>query len=906
MYDAHYYAHDCGEVYERNEKWLNFFGAIAERIVSDIAPHTVLDAGCAMGFLVECLRERGVEAFGVDISDYAIQNVYPTIKPYCRVGSIAHSLPQKYDLIVSIEVLEHIPREEAEQAIINLCQYTDDILFSSTPFDYKEVTHLNVHAPEYWAEQFARQGFIRDVDFDASFITPWAVRFRRSSEPLPRIIQEYERRFWLLWKENVDLRELSANMVNQLKHCEQTREAERAGYEMKLGEIQRVLGETQRVLGETQRVLEELETSMGWGLLKRLQRLRCTLFPPGSKRDQWLEISFQTMRAQGFIKGIATAGRTLPRLLDKNHILDSSSADDYQTWLKVNEPTSEELEQQRTQSQSFAYQPCISIIVPVYNPESRALQAALDSVLAQTYTHWELCLVDGNSDLPGVAEVLQSITERDDPRIRLTTLEQNQGISGNSNVALEMAQGEFVAFLDHDDCLAPNALFEIVNLLNQKPSLDLIYSDHDILPPDSNLGFQPLFKPDWSPEIMLSANYLTHLTVIRAERVREVGGFDSAMDGAQDWDLFLRITEKTHQIAHIPKILYHWRNAVGSTALDIGAKPYALQAQLRAITNHLTRQKLCNARAYLDASGFIRVAWDYDKTRKVSIIIPSNGANSLLTACVDSLLRTTTYPNYEIIIVNNGEQRPEAFDYYRHITKERCVRVVHFEASEFNYSAVNNFGAQSATGDLLLFLNNDIEIFDAEWLDELVLWTERPGIGVIGAKLLKPDHTIQHAGIIIGLTGFAGHIFAGLPEGSTGLYGFTEWYRNFMAVTGACLMVRRDLFEEVGRFNEDFQLCGSDVEFCLRVLERGLRVVYNPFAKLFHIESATHQGDIPLQDFKTSLDHYAPLLQTGDPYFNPNLSLWHCRPTLNSPAEPAPFDFARDFLIKRELDYKEN
>lgn len=896
MYDAHYYAHDCGEVYERNEKWLDFFRAISERIVIDIAPQTVLDAGCAMGFLVECLRDRGTEAFGIDISEYAIQNVHPTIRPYCWVGSVARPFPRKYDLIVSIEVLEHIPREEAEQAVINLCQYTDDILFSSTPFDYKEVTHLNVHAPEYWAEQFARQGFIRDVDFDASFITSWAVRFRRSRDPLPRIIQEYERRFWLLWKENVDLRELSISVVNQLKHCERTQEAKQKIYEVQLAETQHVL----RVMNADK---VQLESSMGWILLQKLQRLRHALLPPGSKRDYWIETSFQAMRTQGFFKGIATAGRMFPKLLaNKSVRSDTANAvGDYQTWLIANEPTLKALELQSNQSQIFNKRPLISIVVPIYNPDPHILKATLASVLAQTYTHWELCLVDGNSDLPGVVEVLKSITEQNDPRIRLIMLEQNQGISGNSNVALEMAQGEFVAFLDHDDCLAPSALFEVVKLLDQNPNLDLIYSDHDILAPDRIARFQPLFKPDWSPEIMLSANYLTHLTVIRTTLMQEVGGFDPAMDGAQDWDLFLRITEKTHQIAHIPKILYHWRDVAGSTALDVGAKPYALQAQLKAITNHLIRQKLRNPRAYLDVSGFIRVAWDYDKTQRVSIIIPSNGANSLLITCVDSLLKITTYPNYEVIIVNNGEKRPEAFDYYRQISVDPRVRVLHFESPEFNYSAVNNFGAQAATGDLLLFLNNDIEIFDAEWLDELALWTEYPGVGVIGAKLLKPDQTIQHAGVIIGLTGFAGHVFAGLPEGSPGMYGFTEWYRNFNAITGACLMVCRDLFEEVGGFNQAFQLCGSDVEFCLRVRTRGHRVVYNPFAKLFHLESATHQGNIPLQDFKISFDYYATMLKIGDPYFNPNLSYWHCQPTLSSPNELSPFDFAQELLTKHNL-----
>lgn len=569
------------------------------------------------------------------------------------------------------------------------------------------------------------------------------------------------------------------------------------------------------------------------------------------------------------------------------------SVEAYQSWLVENEPQASELNAQRRSAQALPYRPLISLITPVYNPSPPALRAALESVLAQTYEHWELCVVDGKSEAPGVREILEEFANRD-ARIRVIFAEENLGISGNSNLALHSAQGEFVALLDHDDLLAPFALSEVAQKLNQNPDWDLLYSDHDLLASDGAYRFHPLFKPDWSPDILLSANYLTHLTVIRAARVREVGGFDSTTDGAQDWDLFLRITEQTQRVTHIPKVLYHWRTGTQSTAGDIWAKPYVPEVQLRVIEKHLTRQQLPEARATFAPSGFIRVKWAYRRDRRVSIVIPSRGSNPWLEACLNSLLEKTAYSNFEVLVINNGPQPPSAFDYYRRLASNPRVRVLH-SASPFNYSAVNNFGALQARGDIFLFLNNDTEIIASDWLDELVLWAERPEVGVVGAHLLQPDGIIQHAGVIVGLTGFAGHVFAGSREDQDSPYGFTGWYRDFVAVTGACLMVRREVFERVSGFREEFELCGSDVEFCLRVRALGYRIVCNPFARVQHLESATHQGAIPAQDFVVSLKYYESLLRTGDPYYNPNLSQWQLRPALRQKADPQPLDFAVNF-----------
>jgi GT2 family glycosyltransferase len=567
---------------------------------------------------------------------------------------------------------------------------------------------------------------------------------------------------------------------------------------------------------------------------------------------------------------------------------------EYLDWITRNEPGQAELEVQRVEQLKFGYRPLISIVTPVYNPDVAALRRTIESVIDQTYPNWELCIVDGASSQKDVVDVIESFAVLDE-RIRFHRLDQNLGIAGNTNVALGMATGAFVAFLDHDDLLSPFAFFEVVRKINANPALDLIYSDHDLVSEDGTRRFQPLFKPDWSPEIMLSANYITHLTVVRRELLMEVGCFDSDMDGAQDWDLFLRVTEKTDRIAHIPKILYHWRESSVSTATNIHSKPYAMPAQLKAIKNHLSRQGLEDVEVFFDRSGFIRVRWALIRRRKVSIIIPSKGANQILESCIDSILSKTRYVPYEIIIVNNGKRPPEDFRYFRRITSIENIKAVHY-SGEFNYSKANNFGAGFAGGELLLFLNNDTQVIDPDWLGELTMWASREAIGAVGGKLLTPDGRIQHAGVIIGLTGYAGHIFAGRQENRWSRFGLAEWYRNYSAVTAACVMIRKDVFEMIGGFSEEFILCGSDVELCLRLWSRGLRVVYNPFARLMHLEGATRAGEIPAQDFEASYRCYLPLLENGDPFYNPNLSYWHFNPALTKQGELPPLAFVNQHL----------
>ena len=517
----------------------------------------------------------------------------------------------------------------------------------------------------------------------------------------------------------------------------------------------------------------------------------------------------------------------------------------------------------------------------------------IDSVLAQTYQAWELWLIDGNPSNTSTRPILERAAASD-ARINLHTLTENEGIVGNTNAGIRLVTGEYVAFVDHDDTLAPFALFEVAKRINERSESDLIYSDSDLLSADGTQRFAPFFKPDWSPAIMLSANYATHLCVVRTTIIRELNGLTSGTDGAQDWDFILRVSEQTNAIEHIPKILYHWRESPGSTATDIKRKPYVMSAQVAAITQHLQRQGVA-ARAYFDTTGYIRVTWPLLKHPLVSIIIPSRNLQ-LVHQCISSIFTRTSYQEFEVIIVDTTHDGAITRRYKQ--SDNTHLRLLPYNAP-FNYSAVNNMAVREAAGEILLFLNDDTEIIDSEWLTEMVRWATREQIGVVGAKLLTEDGRIQHAGVVIGMDGFAGHPFTHSPEGAQTIYGSVEWYRNYSAVTGACLMIRRSLFEQVKGFDERLALCGNDVELCLRIGALGYQIFYTPFARLRHFENVTRGKDtnsIPKEDFVYSYLHYKPFLEHGDPFFNRNLSHWSPFPRPRRRDEADSLAFVYTFL----------
>ncbi|SRR5579884_1102616 len=565
------------------------------------------------------------------------------------------------------------------------------------------------------------------------------------------------------------------------------------------------------------------------------------------------------------------------------------SADaEYQRWTDECEPTERELAKQREACRNFAFRPVFSVIVPVYQVRTSFLQGCIRSVLAQTYDNWELFVAYA----PGGDELnlywLRSVAKSDE-RIRLLELEENGGISRNSNAALNLVRGDFVAFLDHDDTLAPFALFEAASALQAQSDADILYSDHDYLDSEDAHRKLPLFKPDWSPEIMLSANYITHLTMLRRRLLEEVGEFDPTMDGAQDWDLFLRASLKTDRILHIPKILYHWRMHPGSTAHNDSAKPNVVDAQLRSLGNYLQTWGV-GAEPQVLPNGLLYVRIPINQPATVSIIIPTKNKTDLLSRCISSLLEQTAYENFEILLVDNGTRDSEAKRYLQQLSDNERIRVIWYPGS-FNYSAINNMAAREARGEFLLFLNNDVEFTDPEWLTEMVMWAQLKPIGIVGAKLLRGNGSIQHLGVVVGMGGFADHPFADEPTLTFGLAGSTGWYRNFLAVTGACMMMRREVFNDIGGFDEQFIVCGSDVEICLRARRYGYRVVCNPFAELIHHEQQTRGRDVPAPDYKQSFKHYGTWLLKGDPYWNPNLSLWSRKPSYRRVDEQSSLQF---------------
>ena len=552
---------------------------------------------------------------------------------------------------------------------------------------------------------------------------------------------------------------------------------------------------------------------------------------------------------------------------------------DYADWVRLYDTqTSADLRIFEQRARELADGPLISVLLPVYQTPEQWLRRCLDSVLAQAYGNWELCVVDDASPSPRVLEILEEYA-RSDSRIRVKRRQENGHISRASNTALEMARGAFVALLDHDDELRPHALLEMAAAIGKNPGVRLLYSDEDKIDEDGG-RFHPYFKPDWNPDLLLSQNYVCHLTVIDTLLVRDSGGFRVGFEGSQDHDLFLRCTARLQQsqVHHVPKVLYHWRAIAGSTALERGAKDYASSAGARAVQTNLALSTPGAVVEQLE-HGHYRVNWPLPNVPPtVSIIIPTRDRSDLLRTCVESLVQLTTYPGYEIVVVDNQSSEPEALDYLTRLRSRDRIRVLSFDAP-FNYSAINNWAVAQCTGEVVCLLNNDIEVISGDWLHELVSQAVRPGIGAVGAMLYYPDRTIQHAGVVLGLGGVANHVYTGQPVGHPGHGARALVAQNLSAVTGACLVVRRALYEQLEGLDERLQVAFNDIDFCLRLREAGYRNVWTPFAELAHHESATRGSDESpekrerfLGEVRYMETRWEDWLQC-DPAYNRNLSL---------------------------------
>jgi len=549
----------------------------------------------------------------------------------------------------------------------------------------------------------------------------------------------------------------------------------------------------------------------------------------------------------------------------------------YPNWLARNEVL--DIEAMTQEIATFHYQPKISIAMPVYNVEEKWLRLCIDSILNQVYTNWELCMADDASTDPNVKKILTEYQQLDE-RIRVVFREQNGHISEATNSALAIATGEFVALLDNDDELAINAFYEVVKVLNENPKLDLIYSDEDKIDMDGNRS-DPAFKPDWSPDLLLGTNYISHLGVYRRSILEEIGGFRKGYEGSQDYDLVLRFTEKTtkERITHIPKVLYYWRMLPTSTAVDQGSKGYAFEAGLRAVQDALVRRGINGHATHGAANGLYDVYYDIESEKLVSIIIPTKNGYKDVQRCVSSIIEKTTYQNYEIIMADNGSTDPKMHELYAEFEQQLPGRFfVESIDIPFNFSTINNRAAKKAHGEYLLFLNNDTEVITENWLTLMVSFAQQERIGCVGAKLLYPNNTVQHAGVILGLGGVAGHGHYGYPHGDLGYFGRLAINVNYSAVTAACLLMKKADFDAVGGFEEAFTVAFNDVDLCLKVQALGRDNVWLHEAELYHFESQTRGYDDKgkkkkrFEQEKVMMEEkWGPLIE-NDPFYNPNLT----------------------------------
>lgn len=548
----------------------------------------------------------------------------------------------------------------------------------------------------------------------------------------------------------------------------------------------------------------------------------------------------------------------------------------YGPWYQAYIPTEETLETQR--KQKFDYSPLISIAVPAYQTPVEFLRQMIESLIVQTYSNWELCIVNASPDNEEMQKVLAEYSAGDS-QVRFCNLKENLGIAENTNRAFAMTKGEFVGLLDHDDLLAPNALYEIVKILQDHPQADALYTDEDKVTTELDEHFQPHLKPDFNLDLLRSNNYICHFFVVRKSIVEKAGGFRKEFDGAQDYDFIFRCTENAGEVLHVPEILYHWRTHKASTADNPASKMYAFEAGKRAIEAHLERTGTKGEVSHTQDLGFYRVKYPVQGKPLVSVIIPNKDEKETLQTCLEMLEKNTGYQNFEIIIVENNSTTDEIFRYYKELSGNRKIHLLRW-GKEFNYSAINNFAVAHAKGEYLLFLNNDVKSINPDWLEEMLGVCQRPEVGGVGAKLIYPDNTIQHAGCVIGMGGIAGHMFVDMPADRTGYLHKASLLQDMSAVTAACLLMKKEVFEQAGGFTEGLAVAFNDVDLCLKVRKNGYLIVYDPYAKLYHMESKTRGAEDSkekVRRFQTEIEymrcHWIDILKNGDPCYNKNLSL---------------------------------
>ena len=804
-----------------------FYKKVAQRIVDDFAPETVLDVGCANGMLVAELRTLGVGAYGIDHSLDSISKVPEDTLAFCAVCTIQETMPtafpKQFDLVIAIEAFGHLCEEELAASIAALCNYSKTVLFALSK-GIAGVTQSNSQL-RYWIEKFAENGFFKRFDYDTAFVSKDAILFYRN-DSIANVVGEYEQKCRLLETKYAEARD-------ELYPCKISEERWQKKYE-------RIANST------TWRATKPIRT-----LLRPLRKAMS-----GNRLAYTLGKGFQSLLRHGLK---ATWRKVRAYLTNKKHS---------QFWTL---PDAKELEAQRKTPLPQSIK--ISIICPLYNTPKRFLTEMIASVQSQTYDNWELCLADGSDEAHRYVGATCMKAAARDKRLRYLKLESNLGIAGNSNAAVSLATGEYFGLLDHDDLLHPSALFEVMSAICNQ-NADLLYTDEAIFekkPSDSPMSS---LKPGYAPDNLRAINYICHFLVFARELMdRAGGGFRSGFDGSQDHELVLRLTEHASRIAHIQKVLYFWRAHKNSAASSNEAKPYAVAAGIKAVSEHLNRQGLIGQVENVMNQSIYRVRYKLEDNPLISVIILNKDHTDVLARCLQSIILKTSYTNYEIIIVENNSTLPKTYAYYESLNNSN-IRVLYY-AGVFNYSAINNFAARHAKGEYFLFLNNDIEVISEQWMEEMLMYAQRQDIGAVGAMLYYPYECIQHAGGCLDTACFARHIHYRFPRGDVGYIRRLLYANNVSIVTGACLLTRKAVFEEVGGFDEELVVAYNDVDLCLKIRAAGYLNVWTPFAELYHYESLTRGYDLTSQKKAVALrevtlceTRWAKELEAGDPFHN--------------------------------------
>lgn len=623
--------------------------------------------------------------------------------------------------------------------------------------------------------------------------------------------------------------------------------------------------------------IDRLYQSLSWRITSPMRKTLDVLLLIGDfAHPKVIGAGWQTLRRHGLKAFLQGTRQYLALKLGGQAQVQTSITDAaYQLFLAKTTPSEKEVEALKKAVAFLAYQPLISIITPVYNTEPIWLDRCIQSVCDQYYSNWELCLHDDCSPSQETVLCLEKWAKKD-PRVKVSRGTSNLHISGASNEAIKIASGEFVGLLDHDDELTPDALYEVVKSLNTNPETDYFYSDEDKLELNGSRS-GPYFKPDFNKDLLLSNNYLCHFSVIRKTVGDKVGWFRKSYEGSQDYDLFLRLMEQTDRVKHIPKVLYHWRKIPGSTALHYDDKGYANRASLQALSDYLERNKIKASVENGLWPGSFRIRRTILDEPSVSIIVPFKDRLDLLKPCVSSILEKTTYSHFELLLVSNNSSEAETLRYLNEVEEDERVRLIHWN-EPFNFARLNNVAVAAAKGDFVLLLNNDTEVLNDDWLEAMLEQAQREEVGAVGAKLLYPDDTVQHAGVLLGVGGLANHAFLNLHKDNNLYFGNSNVIRNYSAVSGACLMVKRSTYLELGGMDEKLAVAYNDIDFCLRLRAQNQSIVFTPFAQLYHFESRSRGYEVSeaqkerlKQEEQTMRKKWGSILDE-DPFYNPNLS----------------------------------